>query len=81
MGVVDWLTRWTTLVSTALPPWPLTTINPAVFCCASDSVVSATIVARVVALMLTVAAVGGVFVGATERDPWYLKHVVVPTNS
>ncbi|VAZ98654.1 hypothetical protein LAUMK35_04089 [Mycobacterium pseudokansasii] len=75
-----WLACWTTLVSTAFPPWPLTTISPAMFWRANDSMMSATIAASVVALMLIVPGVGGVFVGAAERDRRKLKHVVVLDN-
>ncbi len=47
---------------------------------ANDSMMSATIAASVVALMLIVPGVGGVFVGAAERDRRKLKHVVVLDN-
>lgn len=48
------LACWTMLVSTALPPWALTMINPAAPCSVSESAMSVTIAASVVAEMLRV---------------------------
>ena len=48
------LACWTTLVSTPLPPWALTMINPAAPCSVSESAMSVTIAASVVAAMLMV---------------------------